>query len=354
MSAALAHVLRNVDDSAAQWEKAVCSLASMSHLELAQTQLHLLRTFSQPSWARLAVVESQCHVLVQQALMEVQTRRAVETAARPLARKPDEMAPSYETTPAETPHTSEPPTPPSVRVSPRDMSKIRELIAHLKEKGKSSQEALTELMGAPRNMHRARSPELNAIAIDPDELESILDRVRVHHAVVRRSAETPVETAKRLYFEPGFKALKNLEGANFIAAANKQSSGEQHNNAQEEMQRIYRTVSQTRETEMSLDEVKLLVIRLLIYHNVSELAAADEDAMRRMIADLPAPGAPLAPRYDEHEAKPSKQIRTNKEDLAPPSPSSTSMSLHSPGSTASVFSMQSARGGDGYASDQYV
>ena len=76
MSAALVHVFRGVESSA-QWGKAVCSLATMDHLGIAQTQLHLLRALSQPSdsWARLAVVESQCQMLVSQALAEVQDRR---------------------------------------------------------------------------------------------------------------------------------------------------------------------------------------------------------------------------------------------------------------------------------------
>ena len=347
MSAALAHVFRNVD-SAAQWEKAVCGLASMSHLERAQAQLHLLRTFSRPSdsWARLAVVESQCQFVLQQALADLEGRRQ---GAERVAPQHEPGSISEYATPVSL-------TPESTPTRPVDLTGLRELIAKMKAKGQRSEEALAKLMGTPRNLHQPLPSEPSAVDIHSDEFALLHTRVRNNFSnLIKRGSETPLDMTKRLYLRPGFDRLLRLEtDVEFIRAANSESEIQYQPVAnvviENQIRKIHSTLSQFPHAGGDLE-------RLTRFHSIEELAAAGPEEMKKMIAALPPLAEPMSPQ--QHASRPvSAKTRTDKQMLANQEESSESESpLSSRSSRAGsvVSSVGSVRGGgEVFASPRYV
>lgn len=342
MSAALVHVFRGVE-SEAQWGKAVCSLAGMDHLGIAQTQLHLLRALSESSdsWARLAVVESQCQMLVSQALAEVHERR--EYASGGVSREEPLTKP-------ETPHEEvndddKYETPAS---SPDDTLRLRELIARMKATGKSSQDAIAKLLGT-RDIYTPLPPVASAVDTDSEEFTALFDRVIRHHDKIKRGGENPMQTAQRLYSVPGFRELLGLDDAQFVVIANRDSPTIDIRQIMEDRhQAALNNVKKARQY-LSEGEVRALVQQLLMSHTMEQLTKAGPDDIKKMVDTLPKlTGSPMSPQFRAPRPPPAK-IMTDKTMLPsqdePPSPQ---ISVASPsGSTASNFSMASNRDGGG-------
>ena len=352
MSAALVHVFRGVE-SEAQWGKAVCSLATMDHLGIAQTQLHLLRALSQPSdsWARLAVVESQCQMLVSQALAEVQDRR--EYASGGVSR--EEPLAEPETPRSEVNDEYETPAS-SMQPSPNDMLRLRELIARMKAKGKSSQDAMAELLGT-REIYTPPPPVASAVDTGSEEFTALFDRVIRHHDKIKRGSETPMQTAQRLYSVPGFRELLGLDDAQFVVVANRDSPTiDTHQIVQQKHREAFVNVGKAH-ADMSPEQISALVGQLLRYHSIEDLAGAGPDDIKKMVDSLPVYTGPMQPQA--HAARPqTAKIMTGADMLerqhaSEDENSSQPITPVDSSRTASVAG--SVRGDDlGYASQEFV
>ena len=350
MSAAQVHVFRGVD-SEAQWGKAVCSLACMDHLGIAQTQLHLLRALSQPSdsWARLAVVESQCQMLVSQALAEVHERREYAVSREEPLTKPE--------TPREEVNDDDYGTPASsMQPSPNDMLRLRELIARMKAKGKSSQDAMAELLGT-RDIYTPPPPVASAVNTESVEFTALFDRVIRHHDKIKRGGENPMQTAQRLYSVPGFRELLDLDDAQFVVIANRDSPTiDTHQIVQQKHREAFVNVGKAH-ADMSPEQIGALVAQLLLYHSIEDLAGAGPDDIKTMVHSLPEYTGPMQPQA--HAARPqSAKIMTGADMLERQHASEDENSSQpttpvDSSRTASVAG--SVRGDDpGYASQEFV
>ena len=350
MSAALVHVFRGVE-SEAQWGKAVCSLAGMDHLGIAQTQLHLLRALSESSdsWARLAVVESQCQMLVSQALAEVRERREYAVSREEPLTKPETPRKEVNDDDYGTPASS-------MQPSPNDMLRLRELIARMKAKGKSSQDAMAELLGT-RDIYTPPPPVASAVNTESVEFTALFDRVIRHHDKIKRGGENPMQTAQRLYSVPGFRELLDLDDAQFVVIANRDSPTiDTHQIVQQKHREAFVNVGKAH-ADMSPEQIGALVAQLLLYHSIEDLAGAGPDDIKTMVHSLPEYTGPMQPQA--HAARPqSAKIMTGADMLERQHASedeNTSQPITPVDSSRTASVAGSVRGDDpGYASQEFV
>jgi hypothetical protein len=344
MSAALVHVFRGVD-SEAQWGKAVCSLAGMDHLGIAQTQLHLLRALSESSdsWARLAVVESQCQMLVSQALAEVRDRREYAVSREEPLTKPETPRKEVDD------YTSAASSAPSSAKSDL-MSNLRERIASMAKSGRPTQEITEALTGrTPAEMYTPPPPVASAVDTDSEEFTALFDRVIRHHDKIKRGGENPMQTAQRLYSVPGFRELLGLDDAQFVVIANRDSPTiDIRQIIEDRHQAALNNVKKARQY-LSEGEVRALVQQLLMSHTMEQLTNASPDDIKKMVDTLPKlTGSPMSPQFHALKPPPAKIITDKAMLIKPEEPPSPQISVASPsGSTASNFSMASNRDGGG-------